>query len=100
MASFWPGMPCHSRFHCVAPAGPVERRAPSWACRTRIALFGTSSRGALRTDRQALVEQTELTAFREISVSPEVDDDELMRRLAAGRQEALGPLYGRYASLI
>lgn len=32
--------------------------------------------------------------------SPNPDDNELMRQLAAGRQEALGELYGRYARLI
>jgi RNA polymerase sigma-70 factor (ECF subfamily) len=31
---------------------------------------------------------------------PGASDEELMRRLAAGQQEALGPLHGRYASLV
>jgi RNA polymerase sigma factor (sigma-70 family) len=31
---------------------------------------------------------------------PSLSDEELMSQLAAGRQEALGPLHGRYASLI
>ncbi len=30
----------------------------------------------------------------------EIGDDELMRRLAAGRAEALGPLHGRYAGVV
>ena len=31
---------------------------------------------------------------------PSLSDEDLMSQLAAGRQEALGPLHGRYASLI
>ena len=33
-------------------------------------------------------------------VDPEASDEELMRLLAAGRQEALAPLYARYAPLV
>jgi RNA polymerase sigma-70 factor (ECF subfamily) len=35
-----------------------------------------------------------------LSPSPSLRDEELMSLLAAGRPEALGPLYGRYASLV
>src|SRR5690349_10667979 len=31
---------------------------------------------------------------------PDLSDEELMSRLAAGRQDALGPLHGRYAALV
>ena len=31
---------------------------------------------------------------------PSLSDEELMSQLAAGRQDALGPLHGRYASLV
>jgi len=31
---------------------------------------------------------------------PILSDEELMSQLAAGRQDALGPLHGRYASLV
>jgi RNA polymerase sigma-70 factor (ECF subfamily) len=33
-------------------------------------------------------------------LDPGLSDEELMSQLAAGRQEALGPLHGRYASLV
>src|SRR5258708_705289 len=33
-------------------------------------------------------------------LGPSLSDEELMTQLAAGRQEALGPLHGRYASLV
>jgi RNA polymerase sigma-70 factor (ECF subfamily) len=34
------------------------------------------------------------------NTDPGLSDEELMSQLAAGRQEALGPLHGRYASLV
>src|SRR5271165_5985423 len=33
-------------------------------------------------------------------LGPSLTDEELMGQLAAGRQDALGPLHGRYASLV
>jgi RNA polymerase sigma-70 factor (ECF subfamily) len=33
-------------------------------------------------------------------LDPSLSDEELMGQLAAGRQEALGPLHGRYATLV
>src|SRR5438309_4425673 len=35
-----------------------------------------------------------------VGMGPELDDEELMRQLAAGRPEALGPLHARYAPLV
>jgi RNA polymerase sigma-70 factor (ECF subfamily) len=42
------------------------------------------------------------TSAADTAPAPEasLSDEELMRQLAAGRQEALGPLHGRYASLV
>ena len=34
------------------------------------------------------------------STNGDRNEEELMRELAAGRREALGPLHGRYASLV
>jgi RNA polymerase sigma-70 factor, ECF subfamily len=34
------------------------------------------------------------------AVGPDASDEDLMRALAAGQQEALGPLYSRYAPLV
>lgn len=39
-------------------------------------------------------------AVRPMSLPQGASDEELIRQLAAGRQEALGPLYGRYAPLV
>ncbi|HLZ70765.1 MAG TPA: sigma-70 family RNA polymerase sigma factor [Dehalococcoidia bacterium] len=41
-----------------------------------------------------------MNAARPIPLRPDTPDEELMRQLAAGHQEALGPLYARYAPLI
>ncbi|HYM69320.1 MAG TPA: sigma-70 family RNA polymerase sigma factor [bacterium] len=41
-----------------------------------------------------------MTAFRTGSPRQDQTDERLMRDLAAGRQEALGPLYSRYARLV
>jgi len=41
-----------------------------------------------------------MNAVRPIPLRPDAPDEELMRQLAAGQQEALGPLYARYAPLI
>lgn len=41
-----------------------------------------------------------MNAARSIPLRPDAPDEELVRQLAAGRQEALGPLYARYAPLI
>ncbi|HEY7293930.1 MAG TPA: sigma-70 family RNA polymerase sigma factor [Dehalococcoidia bacterium] len=41
-----------------------------------------------------------MNAVRPIPLRPDTPDEELMRQLAAGQQEALGPLYTRYAPLI
>src|SRR3954447_13246714 len=38
--------------------------------------------------------------FHPMPLSQERTDEELMQQLAAGAQEALGPLYSRYARLI
>ncbi len=41
-----------------------------------------------------------MNAVQPIPLRPDAPDEELMRQLAAGQQEALGPLYARYAPLI
>jgi RNA polymerase sigma-70 factor (ECF subfamily) len=43
---------------------------------------------------------TTMSAADTSHTDPGLSDEELMSQLAAGRQEALGPLHGRYASLI
>ncbi|HEX5501050.1 MAG TPA: sigma-70 family RNA polymerase sigma factor [Thermomicrobiales bacterium] len=50
--------------------------------------------------RPIAVEGAQMGAAGPRPASPERDDAELMRQLAAGRQEALGPLHARYAPLI
>jgi len=44
--------------------------------------------------------ETTMDALRAMPIDPQAGDEELMQLLAAGRQEALGPLYTRYAPLI
>src|ERR687886_404735 len=44
--------------------------------------------------------RSNVRAMRDTLVADEVSDAELVRQLAAGRQEALGPLYARYAPLV
>jgi RNA polymerase sigma-70 factor (ECF subfamily) len=50
--------------------------------------------------RQSAVEPAMSTADEVLPNSASLSDEDLMRQLAAGRQEALGPLHGRYASLV
>jgi RNA polymerase sigma-70 factor (ECF subfamily) len=43
---------------------------------------------------------TTLSAADSSHPAPDLSDEELVGRLAAGRQDALGPLHGRYAALV
>src|SRR5919198_4146489 len=44
--------------------------------------------------------RSNVRAMRDTLVADEVSDADLVRQLASGRQEALGPLYARYAPLV
>jgi RNA polymerase sigma-70 factor (ECF subfamily) len=58
---------------------------------------GQRAGGAALAGRSA---EAEMDAARPASVSPDASDEELMRALTAGQQEALGPLYSRYGPLV
>src|SRR5919197_1647666 len=44
--------------------------------------------------------RSNVRAMRDTLVADEVSDADLVQQLASGRQEALGPLYARYAPLV
>ena len=53
-----------------------------------------------RAEASRVREMTRMSAADSTQTDPIQSDEELMIQLAAGRQDALGPLHGRYASLI
>ncbi len=58
---------------------------------------GHRAGGTVLADRNA---EAEMDAAHAPTLEPEASDEELMRALAAGQQEALGPLYRRYGPLV
>src|SRR5438270_2591151 len=54
----------------------------------------------MRGRSRAIAEETTMGVADPPPAEQDLGDEELMGQLAAGRQEALGPLHGRYAPLI
>src|SRR5262249_29856044 len=88
-------MPVRSTPSCGAPSSSANKRERDGQVESTLGRYNGRQRGGYVQGRE-----TSMAAVHPAALDAEASDEELMRLVAAGHQDALGPLYSRYAPFI